>query len=287
LANCRIGTHLVSVGNLIAGSRTATSPTTLLTTRYLPFSALHDGSRYLAEEYQVVGLVEAGTARLIQRASGPVRIAAFATRRGGHGLKPLEFATIEAENLIRLEPGAAGLAEGRLYVDDQFTRNAFEEALEMRDVQVVHAATHFVLVPGREVDSFLLLGNGDRLTAADLKKLAAPPAFVSLDLLALSACETALPTADRDGSEVESFGALAMIKGARSVLATLWAVADRSTAAFMRRFYELRLSGSTKGEAIAETQRAFIKGNIDPDLNSQKWSHPYYWAPFLLMGNFL
>jgi CHAT domain-containing protein len=277
--------------------------------RYVPFAALHSGDYFVAERYKVVGLVEASRQRLVERAQGPMRVAAFAASKGGDGLAPLPFARVEVEAIVR---GTArrGVLDGTVHIDEGFTRNVLEEALEADDLPVIHVATHFVLRPGQETDSFLLLGSGQKLTAADLKRLPSPPAFASIDLLALSACQTAVPTSEEDGSEIESFGALAMIKGARSVIATLWPVADPSTAAFMRHFYELRSSGESKGAALAKTQRAFIGGHVLPESKevatmrgrgapgtapraqsassaAGRWSHPFYWAPFLLMGNFL
>jgi CHAT domain-containing protein/TPR repeat protein len=276
--------------------------------RYLPFGTLHDGNGYLVERMAVVGLVEAGREGLSARMTGPLHVSAFAASRGGFGLDPLPFARVEVETIVRNSAGV-GVANGEIYLDDNFTRPRFQQVLDLGAASVVHIATHFVLQPGSENDSYLLLGDGNRMTAADLKRL--PSGFAGVDLLALSACQTALPTGTADGSELESFGALAMNKGARSVIATLWSVADPSTASFMQYFYELRQSGRSKGEALARTQRAFIKGEVAPkpvalaNVSNQQvgletftrggsriapgntWKHPYYWAPFLLMGNFL
>jgi CHAT domain-containing protein len=83
-----------------------------------------------------------------------------------------------------------------------------------------------------------------------------------------------------DGREVEGFGWLAQRQGAKAVLATLWAVADESTSRFMQRFYRLREErGLSKAAALAEAQREFIA--------SPALAHPFFWAPFILMGNWL
>ncbi|HEY9668747.1 MAG TPA: CHAT domain-containing protein, partial [Coleofasciculaceae cyanobacterium] len=68
--------------------------------------------------------------------------------------------------------------------------------------------------------------------------------------------------------------------GTRSTLATLWSVRDESTAEFMAMFYrELTQEGQTKAEAVRQTQLAFLK-------NSQ-YNHPFFWAPFILLGNLI
>ena len=170
---------------------------------------------------------------------------------------------------------------------------------------VVHLASHFVFKPGNETDSFLLMGDGKRLS---LKEIKDGYEFINLDLLTLSACETAVGGgADANGREVEGFGALAQNQGAKGVIATLWPVADQSTGQFMQLFYGFRQQnvGMTKAHAMQMAQRAFIEGRLDGVLAQvsrgakpvgdssaiapagASTDHPYFWAPFILMGNWL
>lgn len=90
--------------------------------------------------------------------------------------------------------------------------------------------------------------------------------FAGVDLLTLSACETAVGDTDRaTGAEVEGFAVLAQRKGAKAVMATLWSVADASTGQFMQRFYALRQSERlTKTEALRRTQVEFLHGTDAP-----------------------
>ncbi|MGD1921003.1 MAG: CHAT domain-containing protein, partial [Pleurocapsa sp.] len=70
--------------------------------------------------------------------------------------------------------------------------------------------------------------------------------------------------------------------GARSTLATLWSVEDQSTVALMDKFYEQLASNTssvTKSQALREAQIALM--------HSEQYSHPYYWAPFILVGNWM
>ncbi|HUR59944.1 MAG TPA: CHAT domain-containing protein, partial [Opitutaceae bacterium] len=97
-----------------------------------------------------------------------------------------------------------------------------------------------------------------------------------LELLVLSACHTA------SGDERAALGlaGVALASGARSALASLWAVSDESTAFLMTRFYEyLARDGMTKAAALRQAQL---------DLSREdRFSHPAYWAAFLLIGNWL
>jgi len=93
----------------------------------------------------------------------------------------------------------------------------------------------------------------------------------------LSACQTA----EGDKRAALGIAGIAVRSGARSTLATLWSVEDRSTVALMNQFYE-QLAGTdstTKSKALREAQIALM--------HSENYNHPYYWAPFILVGNWL
>ncbi|MGH8615350.1 MAG: CHAT domain-containing protein [Gammaproteobacteria bacterium] len=196
-----------------------------------------------------------------------------------------------------------GVLPGMIGLDERFDDNALVDALQL-GYPVVHIASHFRFVPGNERDSFLLLGSGKRLTLEQVN--VEDYNFGAVDLLTLSACETAMGGAGADGKEVEGFGTLAQKRGAKGVLATLWSVADESTGAFMRQMYRFRAEERlSKAEAIRRTQLAFIRGDAvaggegdrdrgvgvaaEGDQANLKapYAHPYYWAPFILMGNWL
>jgi CHAT domain-containing protein len=163
---------------------------------------------------------------------------------------------------------------------------------------LVHIASHFAFKPGDETDSSLLLGDGRLLTLAQIKS--ATNLFGGVDLLTLSACDTASGGAATDGREVEGFGVLAQRQGAKAVLATLWPVADASTRRLMEEFYRLRGGGEgmTKAEALRRAQLGLLRGGADAQAPAgerrglsvggaapAKFAHPYFWAPFILIGN--
>ncbi len=174
---------------------------------------------------------------------------------------------------------------------------------------VVHVASHFRFKPGDETDSALLLGDGNFLSLAQINALQNP--FGGVELLTLSACNTASSGSGANGKEIEGFGALAQKKGAKAVVASLWPVADRTTQLLMEEFYRGREARKlTKGEAIRQAQIKLLRGELSkpaPEALANRdivhettatssvpkftvdakrpHAHPYYWAPFILIGN--
>ena len=154
-----------------------------------------------------------------------------------------------------------------------------------------------------------LNGTTNVLRVSDTRVLT-PVAFRSVELLTLSACQTGMSTEKADGSEVEGISSILQRKGAAAVLSTLWPVADESTEAFMSSFYALRSKSPsvTKVQCLRQIQVAMIQGQLAPGTgnkaasrsgatrstvkvatqsNQRTWSHPYYWAPFILQGNWM
>src|SRR5262249_44363695 len=124
--------------------------------------------------------------------------------------------------------------------------------------------SHFQFRPGNEAESFLLLGDGSHLSLAQLKEQW--NVFRGVDLLTLSACDTAMGSSGATGTEVEGFAVLAQRKGAKAVVASLWPVADTSTQALMQTFYRQRESqpGMPKVEALRQAQLALLRGQGAP-----------------------
>jgi CHAT domain-containing protein len=174
---------------------------------------------------------------------------------------------------------------------------------------VVHIASHFVLQPGDDRESYLLLagkdseGAGYHLTVADFRD---NPnlTLAETELLTLTACETGVSSNASNGREVDGLATTAQLKGAKAVLSTLWPVNDSSTGAFMADFYRRWVDGKgsvAKVEALREAQLDLLhgrskaaSGSSDRGLSSEDskeraspgdFSHPFYWAPFVLMGN--
>lgn len=181
----------------------------------------------------------------------------------------------EAEEIAKLTRASGGQADLWLDLD------ANESNIETRDVKkyrVIHVATHGLLDAERPQFSGVILslvGNksGDGFLRTDEVfnlKLGSP-------LVMLSACETGLGK-ERRGEGVIGLTRAFMYAGAPTVGVSLWSVADRSTAELMTDFYKRLLTGqgTSPSAALREAQTNMIAG--------KKYSAPFYWAPFVLVG---
>lgn len=241
--------------------------------RYVPFAALHDGKRYLAQRYQTVLYSEAARDKLKDRPRAEWRMAGLGVTKEKPGFSPLPSVRDELEGI------QGSVLPGEIWLDEEFTAERMQASLD-KGYPVLHIASHFAFRPGTEADSFLLLGDGSRLSLKMIRERNLD--FGGVDLMTLSACDTASGGGrDEDGREVEGFATLVQNLGAKGVVATLWPVADESTGTFMRDMYRFRQGSppGTKADALRKTQLKF--------LNDARLSHPFFWAPFVLMGNWL
>lgn len=281
--------------------------------RYVPMAALHDGKSWLTERYAIALFTPAAGRSLTARSGATLQVSALGVSLGGLGFSPLPAVPYELQSIVNETAHENGVAPGRIYLDRQFSRQSLGEALSLQ-YPVVHIASHFKFVPGKSSDSFLLLGDQTKLTLEELRT-DSRYRFTNVDLLTLSACETGLSEgrdAESGGREVEGLGALAQRRGAAAVLATLWPVVDATTGAFMASLYARRSEQINKAQAVRQSQLAFINGmvnestlpealrgarreGIDKIKSEHRWilepdkpyAHPFYWAPFILMGNWL
>lgn len=291
------------------------------TLRYVPVVALWDGESYLAQRYANVIITLASQKNLEKEISDK-----SAWRALGVGVSkefedfpalsavPDELDCIITDAVtkaVSLNPKCQnGVVNGKKLIDDVFTKDAFKNA--MGRYSLVHIASHFSLQPGDDKNSFLLLGGGAerKLSVSEINQ----SMFNGVELLTLSACNTAVGTEKSNGVEVEGFGAVAQNQGAKAVIATLWAVADPSTRDFMVKFYSLYDSNKNlnKAEALRQAQLSLLRSKDiaatneqnrerseklytkNDNANAQKpftkdpkkpYAHPYYWAPFVLIGN--
>jgi CHAT domain-containing protein len=182
----------------------------------------------------------------------------------------------EAEQIAALTKQNGGTAD--IWLD----LNANEASVQSRDLKgyrVVHIATHGLLNAERPQFTGLVLslvGNkeGDGFLRTDEifnLKLGAP-------LVMLSACETGLGKEKR-GEGVIGLTRAFMYAGAPTVGVSLWSVSDNSTALLMTDFYKRMFSGTgmAPGAAMQAAQKSMIEG--------KKYSTPFYWAPFVLVGD--
>ena len=233
--------------------------------RSIPMSVLHDGKNYLIEKYNIAltpGL------QLLESPNAPKKVNALTAglTAARQGFPPLPKVKQELEQI-------SNLISSQILLDASFTRSDFQTEIEQEPFSIVHLATHGQFSSKAE-DTFLLTWS-ERLNVKDLGNVLQQKRDRNfVELLVLSACETAAG----DSRAALGMAGVAVRSGARSTIATLWTVQDDSTAQLMTEFYR-RLSQSdiSKAEALRQAQ-LFL-------LNNPKYNHPYYWSPFVLIGN--
>jgi CHAT domain-containing protein len=237
--------------------------------RTIPLSALHDGERHLIEKYAIA--ITPGLTLFDPRpiARAQVDLLLGGLSEGVQGFSPLPHVTTEIENLKTLYGG-------EVYENEDFLSLRVERALDSRPFTVVHLATHAKFESDARA-SYLLTYDG-RLSMDELENLIKLSRFREepVELLTLSACDTAV------GDERAALGlaGVAIKAGARSALASLWLVNDQAASVLVSEFYrELTTAEVSKAEALRRAQVAMI--------NDKRYRYPVYWAPFLMIGNWL
>ncbi len=238
--------------------------------RSLPMAALHDGQQYLMEKYNIA--LTPGLQLLSPRALSPeqLRTLAGGLAEARQGFSPLPGVKQEIQEI-------AEIVSSEVILDRDFTRSRLQRAIEATSFPIVHLATHGQF--SSQADDTFLLTWDERINVKNLDQLLREgegQEISPIELLILSACQTA--TGDKRA--VLGLAGVAVRSGARSTLATLWSVQDQSTANLMSQFYDiLNQSGLSKAEALRQAQLSLLR--------SSQYQHPFYWAPFVLVGNWL
>jgi len=242
---------------------------------YLPFALLPVSSavdeRVVMEQYTLTYLPAAVTLiGTLQKNKTTQSLLALAPAKSR-----LRYALEEARSITELYQGDSRLLSGA-----DATESAFKE--QAGSYRVLHLSTHGYfnlknpLLSGLELEED---GKNDgRLEVHEILSLS-----LDAELVTLSACETGMGSGYFNeipaGDEFVGLTRAFLLAGSRSVLATLWEVDDRSTVEIMIGFYSrLDQPGQTNGQAVALAQ-------VQRELkNSTKYKHPFYWAPFVLVG---
>lgn len=256
--------------------------------RYLPVAALigPDG-RHVIESHRLAILTTPALVRMQDDPRSDWTVTAFASTHAypEYRVGPLPSARIELDGIVRANNAASGIIPGQMLVDDDFTRAAWlrmfqPEARAASGPSVIHVASHFISQQADWSHSFLLLGGGAQFLMSELNS--GSLLLSHIDLVTLSACETEVND-QAVGGELEGLGVLLQKRGAHAVIGTLWAVADASTSTLMQAFYRARGARRLMSKSAAlQTAQLELLHASDPRLR-----HPYFWAPFVLMGNWL
>ncbi|MDB9373357.1 CHAT domain-containing protein [Nodularia sphaerocarpa] len=168
------------------------------------------------------------------------------------------------------------LSDSQTFINDLFTSQQIEQAVKLSPFPIVHLATHGEFSSKAE-DTFILSWN-KRVNVSDLSSLLTTRREQQsqvIELLVLSACQTA----SGDNRAALGIAGVAIQSGARSTLASVWSVNDDATADLMVNFYQNLAKNNTKAESLRLAQLALLDGE------DSTYKHPYYWAPFILVGN--
>jgi CHAT domain-containing protein len=242
---------------------------------YLPLQALAkklpDGKvRYLIEDKEIVYLTAADVMRAVQPpdpGKSKNGMVAFGNPTGAD----LPAAELEVKSIASVFPGTDVLSGAGV------TKEAINSQ-QLFDKRIVHFATHGILNSARPRDSYLQLATGgapgtEKLSVREIWRLP----MKKVEIVTLSACETALGDKEPDGGEITTLAEAFATAKVRTVVASLWSVGDESTKEFMVAFYKQLAAGASKTAALQSAQVALMK--------NPKYSRPLYWAPFVLMGD--
>ena len=239
--------------------------------RNLPMAVLHDGQKYLIEKYNLA--LTPGLELLDPRPLKRQQLEVFV---GGLSKETQNFNALpNVENEIKQI--SAIVASQTPLLNETFISESIQKQIRKIPYRVVHLATHGEF--SSDVTKTFVLTWNNRLGVKELGELLQTrdqENRTPIELLVLSACKTA----KGDSRAALGLAGMALRSGARSTIATLWSVEDSATATFMEDFYqELAIGGITKADALRKAQLSLLK--------KPQFTHPFYWSPFVLVGNWL
>jgi len=225
---------------------------------YVPFHALFDGTAYLADRFIISYAPTATIHRLFTRRE----------RGSNDGAALLIGVPDESAPLIaeEIESIQSVLPEARSFVGAGATKECLTR--EIQTAGIIHIASHATFRPDNPMFSSLQLHDA-AINFFDIYSLR-----TSASLVTLSGCGTGLSNVVA-GDELLGLVRGFLYAGATSVVLSLWDVNDRTTADLMKSFYSYLAAGGTKGQSLRSAMLCV----------RDEHPHPYYWAPFLLMGN--
>jgi len=230
---------------------------------YVPFQALvttpattEQGAGYLLDQHEISYLPGVTFLLPTPRPQASGGLVALGHSYGGR----LPQAGPEAQAI-------AALAQGHALIEAAATKAALRARIA--DAQILHLATHGDFRADNPLFSGLALADGwlSTLDIFDLRTHAS--------LVTLSACQTGRNVVG-GGDELLGLMRAFLAAGATSLVLSMWAVHDASTAHLMQHFYQTLFAGATKATALRTAQRALRQ--------ERAYTHPYFWAPFLLVG---
>jgi len=236
--------------------------------RYIPFESLYDSKteQYLLQKYPISYLTRISTANISNSPSKTAKnLNALALANPKPTNQELKGTEKEAENLLKIFP------QSETYLGEKATLDTFKT--QASRFSILHLGTHgcFELAgcPNLKMQAnTILFANNQQYNIADAALLG----LKNTELITLSACQTA-KEANANGQEISGLAYVLERAGAKSAIASLWNAEDNTSAEIMTQFYQNLQKGMTKSEAM---QKAKL---------SQIDQHPFFWSPFILIGD--
>jgi CHAT domain-containing protein len=233
--------------------------------RSVPLGALYDGQQFLIERYAVASTP--GLSLVTASESPPTgRVLANGIVDPVQGFPALPFVETELQSIAELFPT-------EVYADEAFLSDTLRREILQGGYTIVHLATHAQFES--DYERSFLLAYDDLITMDELEDVMSSQRFTisPVDLIVLSACQTAAG----DDRAALGLAGVAVKAGARSALASLWHINDESTSQLIAEFYRQLASGYNKAAALRGAQLMLM--------NDERYAHPAYWAPFLMIGD--
>ena len=243
----------------------------------LPIALLHDGENYLLTQYSISVTLGSQLRQPLALQLGQLRalIAGISKKSPSFNAPnaPRDLAPLpEVENEVAdIKENTISTVE---LLNEKFTSDRFQQKIDTSVFPVIHITTHGQF--SSDPEKTVILAWNQAINVRQLNRLLRSNGNQdSIELLVLSACQTAL------GDERSALGiaGVAVQAGARSTVASLWLVDAKSTAILMGQFYKGLKAGLSKAEALRQAQITL--------LSNPEYQHPFYWAPFILVGSWL
>ena len=239
--------------------------------RTIPFAALHDGKEFLIQNYAlaVAPSLCFNKSHLFQSRENQALLSGLS--ESVQGFSSLPCAKFEVESIQTLFPQLH-----TTLLNKTFTTLNVQSEVKQTPYSILHIASHGQFGANLE-DTFILTYN-EKLHMDQLERLISRMTQDKpMELLALSACETAVG----DDRAALGLAGVALKAGVKSALASLWKVDDEATPAVVIEFYrQLQNHNMSKAKALQQAQKFMLTHE-----NYVRYRHPYYWAAFLLIGN--
>ncbi|AFZ42842.1 Tetratricopeptide TPR_1 repeat-containing protein [Halothece sp. PCC 7418] len=236
--------------------------------RNVPMAALSDGEQYLIEQYAIALTPGLQLFPSEQRLANHLNVFTGGLSKPRQGFVALPEVETEISQIMKIFPT-------EVLLNDAFTQDRLRQEIANNPFPIIHLATHGVFTSSPRTTFILTWEN--RVSVNDFETLLKARETSTnrpIELLVLSACETAAG----DKRAALGLAGMAVRSGARSTIATLWSVKDQSTARLMSEFYQVLSQGNiSKAEALREAQLKLLR--------SEEFNHPFFWTPFVLVGN--